>query len=103
MKKLIFDYCWDLLQSYKDEGDHLGVYHKHQTLGWIEELPIEENKAKELLANWVHSSLKEHGKVQLYSCPDNGQIVIENPTEISLEDLKYIDEIIENTFYHGND
>lgn len=99
----ILNYCWNQLQSYKDEEySNLTTHRPEQTLGWIEEEFISETEAMKLLDTWIQNSLKNLGAVYLYSCLDNAHISIEKepPTD---EELEYLDEIIPNIFYHGDD
>ena len=101
MEKRIFDYCWGILQSYKDKELSLTCSKQSKSLGWIEPDNITETEAKSLLASWIHQSLLNHGAVYLYSCGDNAHISIEDPP--SADEKEYLDTIIENTFYHADD
>ena len=102
MEQQIFDYCWGMLQAYHDKQPTLTITRDNQCLGWIEDEPITKSEARSLLRTWIHESLIKWGSVFLYTCGDNAHIAIETGPPTS-EELSYLDTIIPNKFYHGDD
>lgn len=85
----VLNLCWNELETHKDdEHPYLYITHKDRELSYLDDhgAQITEDDAKKELRTWIEDSLKEHGKVILYTCTDNAEIAIEDLSDMPSTD-----------------
>lgn len=81
------------LYKHKEEPNpQLYVNTETQTLSYLDGEPICATHALNYIHEWVAESLEKYGKVVLYTCKDNLEIGIEDPSDITEEELSYTDQ-----------